>query len=71
MAEFTSDMLIRDVLNHSPDTAEVFERHGLACASCIGSQLDTVSAVASMHEVDVVALLVELNALPAGGAEEE
>ncbi len=71
MAEFTSDMLIRDVLNHSPDTALVFERYGLACASCIGSQLDTVSAVASMHEVDVAALLVELNALPVGGAEEE
>lgn len=71
MVEFTSDMLIRDVLNHSPATAEVFERHGLACASCMGSQLETVSAVASMHEVDVEMLLLELNALPAGGAEKE
>lgn len=71
MAELTSDMLIRDVLNHSPATAAVFERHGLACASCMGSQLETVSAVASMHEVDVAALLMELNALSAGSAEEE
>ena len=71
MSEFTPDMLIRDVLNMSPGTAEVFSRHGLACASCIGSQLDTVSAVASMHEVDVAALLGELNAPPVGCAEEE
>jgi len=71
MAEFTSDMLIRDVLNHSPATAAVFERRGLACASCMGSQLETVAAVASVHEVDVASLLVELNALSADSAEEE
>lgn len=71
MAEFTSDMLIRDVLNDSPQSAVVFERHGLACASCMGSQLETVSAVASMHEVDLTLLLSELNAVPTGAAEEE
>lgn len=71
MAEFTSDMLIREVLNGSPNSASVFERHGLACASCMGSQLETVSAVASMHEVDLTLLLSELNALPSGTAEEE
>ena len=71
MAEFTSDMLIRDVLNDSPQSAAVFERHGLACASCMGSQLETVSAVASMHEVDLSLLLGELNAMPTGTAEEE
>lgn len=71
MSEFTSEMLISDVLSSRPETALVFERHGLACASCIGSQLETVSAVASGHDVDVIALLAELNALPAGAAEEE
>lgn len=71
MVEFTADTLIRDVLTSSPNTVSVFERHGLACASCMGSQLESVSAVASMHEVDVTALLTELNALPSGNAEEE
>ena len=71
MVEFTSDMLIRDVLTSSPDSARVFERHGLACASCMGAQLETVSAAATMHAVDVAVLLTELNALPSGAAEEE
>lgn len=71
MVEFTSDMLIRDVLTLSPDSVAVFERHGLACASCMGAQLESVSAAAVMHDVDVNALLTELNALPSGAAEEE
>lgn len=71
MAEYTSEMLIRDVLNDCPQSALVFERHGLACASCMGSQLETVSVVASNHEVDLDVLLSELNALPSGTAEEE
>jgi hybrid cluster-associated redox disulfide protein len=71
MAQVTRDMLIRDVLVSHPQAAEVFERHGLACAGCLASGMESVSAVASMHEVSVDALLAELNSLPVGLAEEE
>ena len=71
MLEFTSDMLIRDVLVARPDAADVFERHALACASCLASGMETVSAVATMHGVSVDALLLELNALPTCPAKEE
>lgn len=71
MPEITSQMLIRDVLVSHPQAADVFDRHGLACASCLAAGMETVSAVASMHEVSVDALLIELNALPIGPAEEE
>jgi len=71
MARFTQDTLIRDVLVSHPGAADVFERHGLACPSCLASGLESVAAVASMHEVSVAALLAELNELPNSFAEEE
>ena len=71
MNAFTPDTLIRDVLVAHPDAADVFERHGLACASCLASGMESVSAVASMHDVSVSALLAELNELPTGPAEED
>jgi hybrid cluster-associated redox disulfide protein len=71
MARFTPDTLIRDVLVSHPRAADVFDRHGLACPSCLASGMETVSAVATMHEVPVSALLAELNELPDGIAEEE
>lgn len=71
MARFTADMLIRDVLVSHPKAADIFESHGLACPSCLASGLESVEAVASMHEVSVAALLEELNGLPESLAEED
>jgi hybrid cluster-associated redox disulfide protein len=67
---FTVDTLIRDVLIAHPEAADVFERHGLACPSCLAAGMESISAVASMHDVSVSALLAELNDLPAPPAEE-
>lgn len=64
MQRYTSDMLIRDVLVSDPAAAQVFERFGLGCASCIGSDMETVEAVAVMHDVSVDSLLAELNSTP-------
>ena len=71
MNEFTPDTLIREVLVAHPEAADVFDRHGLACASCLASGMESVSAVASMHDVSVSALLAELNDLPPSPAEED
>ncbi len=71
MSRFTSDTLIQEVLVSCPDAADVFERHGLACPSCLAAGMENVAAVASMHDVSVSLLLAELNDLPAGLAEEE
>jgi len=68
---FTVDTLIRDVLVAHPEAADIFERHGLACPSCLAAGMESVSAVASMHDVSVSALLAELNELPAPRAEED
>jgi hybrid cluster-associated redox disulfide protein len=70
MNGFTTDTLIRDVLIAHPEAADVFDRHGLACPSCLAAGMESISAVASMHDVSVAALLAELNDLPAPPSEE-
>jgi len=71
MPRVTQDTMIRDVLMGHPEAADVFDRHGLACASCLASGMETVSAVAAMHDVSVEALLADLNGLPDSPAPEE
>ncbi len=64
MDEITRDMLISDVLLNHPDAVTVFEQHDLGCATCYASSLETLAAVASMHDVPLEDLLADLNALP-------
>ena len=70
MNTFTAQTLIRDVLVAHPEAADVFERHGLACPSCLAAGMESISAVASMHDVSVSELLAELNELPAPAEED-
>lgn len=63
MSRFHPDMLIKDALLAHPDATGVFERHGLGCAGCLASDMETLGAVASMHEVSVEALIAELEQL--------
>jgi hybrid cluster-associated redox disulfide protein len=65
VAAYTSDMLIRDVLLSDEAAPAVFERHGLACCHCLAAEMETLAAVASMHEIPVDVLLADLNALSA------
>ena len=63
MAGITADTLIRDVLLTRRGAADVFERHGLPCATCMAASMDTISTVATMHDVSPDLLLEDLNAL--------
>jgi hybrid cluster-associated redox disulfide protein len=71
MGEVKTDTLIRDVLLTHLDAADVFERHGLPCASCMAASMDTIATVAAMHDVSATALLEDLNALQPVPCEEE
>lgn len=66
--QVTRDTLISDVLAAHPGCADVFLRHGLGCPSCLAAGMETVSAIASSHDVTLDALLVELNSLADPGA---
>lgn len=61
MQTVTGDTLISEVLAKHPRAAEVFSRFGLGCPGCFAAGMETVSAVASMHDVSVEQLLQELN----------
>jgi len=63
MTEQLADMLIKDVIASHPDAAAVFEKHGLGCASCLAAGMESVSAVASVHDVSLEVLLSELSVL--------
>lgn len=67
MARYHEDMLIQDVLTSHPGAPAVFHRHGLACGGCIGADIETLGAVAHMHDVDVALLIRELDALVDAG----
>ena len=63
MTGYTRDMLIKDVLTSHPGITAVFEKHGLGCAACMGAEMETLRAVAVMHDIPVDALIADLDAL--------
>ena len=63
MDALTRDTLIRDVLTSHPESTSVFEAHGLGCPACIAADMETLSAVATMHDIDLQVLIDDLNAL--------
>jgi hybrid cluster-associated redox disulfide protein len=72
MPQFTRDMVIRDALLLHEGASEIFVRHGLGCGHCMAAEMETLAAVASMHEISVDVLLADLNALePADGEDDD
>ncbi len=63
---FSEDTLIKDVIAARPQAAQVFEKHGLGCASCLAAEMESLSQAAHIHEVSLGALLSDLNALENG-----
>ena len=63
MARYDRNTPIRDILTSDPRAISIFEKHGLPCAGCMAADMETVSAVASMHDISVEALLQDLNQL--------
>lgn len=63
MPRVTGEMVISDVLLSTPGASGVFDRLGLGCPSCFAASMETLAAVASMHEVPLDVLLAELNAV--------
>lgn len=71
MKPVTPDSIISEVLSTRPEAAAVFTRYGLGCPSCLAAGMESVSAVASMHEVSVDDLVRDLNETHAGSVGEE
>lgn len=59
----TKSTPIIDALRSHPQAREIFIKHGMGCIGCMGSMTETIENGAYMHDIDIEALLVELNDL--------
>ncbi|MDF2930328.1 MAG: hypothetical protein K0Q75_2566 [Anaerospora sp.] len=57
------DTPIMEILRLTPQAREIFARHGMGCIGCLASTTETLENGAKMHNIDVEALLCELNAV--------
>jgi hybrid cluster-associated redox disulfide protein len=65
--KFNRDMTILEALRVHPRSRDVFLRNGMTCVNCMGAQMESIEVGARMHELDVEALLEELNRLDEEG----
>jgi len=57
----TKEMTISEILRRHPETLPVFERYGLDCYDCQIAEFEQLEHGASVHKVDIIALVSELN----------
>lgn len=57
----TKQTAIIQVLQSHPQAREIFSKHGMGCIGCMGATTETIENGAKMHDIDVEALLKELN----------
>lgn len=57
----TRDMTIADIIAGHPETITVFKSFGLDCQECQIADFEEVEHGASVHNVDIEALLKALN----------
>ena len=54
-------MSLADIVQKYPETAEVFQKHGLHCLGCAIASFETLEQGAAAHGMDLKALLEDLN----------
>lgn len=54
---------IIEALRSHPRAREVFAKHGMGCIGCMGATSETIENGARMHDINIDALLKELNEL--------
>ena len=61
MMKITEEMMVSEVLDFNENLDTVFHRHGMYCLGCPGAMQETLADAAEAHDVDVNALLEDLN----------
>lgn len=57
----TKDMTIEEVVSGFPETMMVFMKHGLHCVGCHVSAFESIEEGATVHGINVDALVEDLN----------
>ena len=59
---FTKDTKIGELLENSPEKAEILIQAGMHCIGCPASQAETLEEACEVHGIDVDELVEKLNA---------
>ena len=62
MTEITKDMIIGDILDAAPSTAEFFLEMGMHCLGCPASRGESVEMACAVHGVNPDELVEKINA---------
>lgn len=62
MPSITKDMAISEIIRICPGAGEVFHKYKMGCFMCLAASAETIEEGALMHDIDVQAILDELNA---------
>ena len=59
--KISEDMSIKEVIDTYPETAMVFMRYNIGCIGCLAASFEKVKDIAIVHNIDLKALLKDLN----------
>ncbi|MBP9988081.1 MAG: DUF1858 domain-containing protein [Ruminococcus sp.] len=62
MTEVTKDMLIGDILDAEPETAQFFLNMGMHCLGCPSARGESLEMACAVHGVDAEELTADINA---------
>jgi hybrid cluster-associated redox disulfide protein len=57
------EMPIGEVVKNHPETIPVFMQHGLHCLGCAIATFESIEEGATVHGIDIEALVADLNAV--------
>jgi hybrid cluster-associated redox disulfide protein len=60
--KITEDMTIKEVIDKYPETAMVFMKYNVGCISCLAASFEKVKDIATVHGINIKALIKDLNA---------
>lgn len=59
--KITEGMKVCEILNMDDKLEAIFENHGMPCSGCPGAVQETLREAADGHDIDIAALLEDLN----------
>jgi len=59
--KITENMTIKEVIDNHPETAMVFMKYNVGCIGCLAASFEKVKDIATVHGIDIKALVKDLN----------
>ena len=61
MEKITKESSIGEIVQKNPQTAEVFQKHGMGCLGCAMSHFENIEQGCAAHGIDADKLVEDLN----------